>query len=253
MSFSLHEVPGYAEALAAAKENEFTTREDAWWNLTFDLGGVRLRTMTVQDYEVLLRRRSPLLLRQMPLEKEMLLFLWLLSPENEEWERATGRFANWRRERVRRRHERKCRKLLDLESLTWLVKTHDLEHPGETFIVPDDHPYAVMFGHCVRYIDRMFFDKPAGLANKGAGSGMSYLTSWFCTLQREFHLPTAEIEKMPLPELFARVREVQATRNPTMPDFNKRVDALNKQVMDALRGGMQIEDLMAGKLKFNLN
>ncbi len=251
--FRASDIPGYLEALEAAREREFTTREDAWWNLTFDVGGVLLRTMTVQDYELLQKNRSPLLLRQMPMPEEMLMFLWQLSPEFEKWEHAEGWFAKWLRNRARKKHQAACAKMLDLETLSWLEKTHDLKNPGTQFIVPDDSSYAKVFANCVKYIDRMFFDKPAGLKKDGNGSGLHYLTSWFCLLQREFHLPTREIEKMTLPEMFARLREIHHWHNSTAPDFNAFRDALDKQVQDALTRGMSPADLLAGKLTFNLN
>ena len=132
MSFALHEVPGYAEALEAAREGEFTTRQDAWWNLSFDVGGVRLRTMTVQDYDVMQRIQSPFLLRQMPNPDEMLLFLWLLSPECERREQSTGFLHEWRRERARRKYYRQCEKILDLENLQWLEKNARLEESRQS-------------------------------------------------------------------------------------------------------------------------
>lgn len=253
MSFALHHIPGYLEALRESKEADFTTREDAWWNMTFDVGGVLIRTMTVRDYEMLLRQRSPLLLRQMPCPEDMIMFLWLLSPEIERWEQSAGWLAGWRRERCRRKHQRQAEKALDMESFMWLEKAHELKNPGQPFTVPDDCAYSKVFAACLKYIDRMFYDRPAGMKKNGHGSGASYLTDWFCNLQREFHLPTAEIERMPIPELFARLKEIQGHHNPTIPDFNKRADDLNKQVMDALRSGMTQQDLMEGKLKFRRN
>ena len=247
MSFALHQIPGYLEALNQAKSSEFATREDAWWDFTFDVGGVLIRTMTVQDYELLLRQHSPLLLKCVPNPEEMINFLWILSPANDR--EVKGFWANRKAEKSRQKHRKLCELMLDLKNLQNLEN----QSMDKSFIIPEDSAFAGVFSACIKYIDRMFFDKPAGVKSNGVGSGMCYLTDWFCTLQREFGLPTKEIESMPLPELFARLKEVQQFHNDKIPDFNAKADDLNRQIMDALRGGMTEQELLDGKLKFRLN
>ena len=66
MALALDSIPGYLDALHSARSAEFESRGNAWWGLSYDIGGILLRTMTVRDYDLLLRARCPLLVRAVP-------------------------------------------------------------------------------------------------------------------------------------------------------------------------------------------
>lgn len=255
MALALDNIPGYREALNAATAAEYESRGNAWWNLTYDIGGLTVRTMTVRDYDVLIRVQCPILLRAVPSPEELLVFLWLLSPEVEKWHDPTGwrgMFPVLRRLSVRA-FRRKARKLLKLDEIAWQEAAWKIENPDKPFTIPEDSAFSKAIAGCLSYLDTVFMDRPAGLKSNGLDSGLCYLTDWFCKLQREFGLPTAEIQQMPLPQVFARLKEITLTRRDHAPLFNARRDQLNQQVMAALRSGMTEADLMAGKLQFRTN
>lgn len=252
-AFRAEDVPGFREALEQAKISEFTCRADAWWLMTYLVAGFKLRTMTVEDYEILLRENCPLLARQVPSPDELVLFLWWLSPEFERWNKGWRKYFPTLRKWARGRFERECWKVLKLEELTRAAGDWLQEHPEELYEAPEEHPFSKCVAACLQYIDLMFYDRPPSMGNKSADAGVYFLTDWFCKLQREFSLPTREIETMAIPQLLARLKEIRQWHDAgnKTPSFSQRQDDLHRQIQAALMRGMTPDDLMAGKLKFN--
>ena len=202
----LDQIPGLDEILVEAKQEQFKTREDGWLELTHDVLGFRIRTMTVRDYVLLERCKSPFLYRQEPKISELALFLWILSEA----------FQPGKSQRIRAFiHGQKVRRAFG----------RDIPKSSETAVV-----------ECFKYIDKMFFDSPASVGN-GGESCLSYLTGWFDLLQSEYHCGEEEIWNMGLPKLFQRLKAISHRNNPHQPNFNRKTDGLKKMILDGLRDG----------------
>lgn len=263
-SFYLNQIPGYNEALHRARKQEFRAREDNWLALSGAISGQPVRVMTVRDYVALLRIGSPFLARQEPNFEQLGQFLWLLSPQIERWHNHTG----WRKpwlvgcrwnlfslERWQLRFAAKrLRRKLGMKYLENTARAWNRANPGKVYELPEEAPLAKAFADTFAYVDRMFIDRPASLAKDGVSSGLLYLTSWFDAMQSEYHKTDEEVWRMPLPQLFGRLKAIQQRNNPGEPDFNARQDALAAQIQRAMKeGALTDADVLAGKLKFDNN
>ena len=254
MSFALDQIPGYQEALLDAQIETVRTQEDDWLGVVQVIGGEAVRTATLRDYVLLLRFAPSVLHRQLPDPAELLLTLWILSPERERWDYSPAGWRKWfpsLRQLARWRHQRRCRSVLRLAEIEEAAAVYALES-DQPFELPEEHPYALTVAELTKYFDRIFSLRPASMRG-GAVSGMHWLVFWFNTLQRNFHLPTEEVWAMPLPILLARLRDQQQfDLRGNVPDFNRKADELNRRIMAALRAGETTEaDLLAGKFKLN--
>lgn len=233
MSIAFCEIKGVQELLDRARHSETVNREDAWLGSTYIVAGQRIRTMTVDDFTALLQFRSPLLSRRLPNPDELIFFLWILTPENLRFRQSRwlAPFAGWRA----RRFSKYLARTLDLKAVDRCQREADVK--GERYVLPENAPLAIAIAEAFKYVDLLFMDKPPGLKQNGTDSGLCYLTSWFCCLQREFHLPTKEIEQMPLPVLFARLKEVQManSKKTNVPGFNPEQDRIMARIVDGLR------------------
>ncbi len=72
-------------------------------------------------------------------------------------------------------------------------------------------------------------------------------------MQSEYFKTDDEVYRMPLPQLFGRLKAIQQRTNPGEPEFNARQDALAAQIQRAAQEGLSAEDILAGKLKFDQN
>lgn len=106
---------------------------------------------------------------------------------------------------------------------------------------------------CFEYVEEMFLDAPPTAAGKGRESGVHYVTYWNDLLRSEYHCTKEEIWQTTLPQMFSLIKSINARNNPNVPTFNKKTDDVNLRILRALRGGMTMEDLKAGKLKFDDN
>lgn len=252
MSLSLDQIPGYSEAILTASVEQLQTQEDDWLNAPAFIGGIQVRRATLRDYVLVMRFIPAVLCRQKPSPEEMMLFLWLLSPERAQWDCEP---SGWRkafpalRRLARQNHHRKVKRTLKIRELQKAMLQAELQ--GEIYQLPENHPFSKSIADLFKYIDSLFEMKPAGVKSGGAGV-MYFLTSWFNIVQRNFHLPSEEVWNMPLPVLFARLREQQSFQmRGLLPDFNRKRDAINQRIMDALRSGKTTEsDLLAGKFNF---
>jgi hypothetical protein len=259
--FYLNKIPGYREALTRARTEEFRTREDNWLPLAGTIGGCKVRVLTVRDYVALMRVGSPLLCRQEPTFEDIGKFLWFLSPEIERWHNHHAwrkpwlvgcRWSLFSIERWQIRwHSKTLRRRLRIAEIENAARAHYLK-TGQAYEIPEDSPFAKAIVECFAYIDRMFFDRPAGIARDGVGSGLLYLTSWFDAIQSEYHKPDLEVWRMPIPQLFARLKAIAQRRHPSEPDFNARQDALISKIQHALNHGeVTQEQLLRGEFKLN--
>lgn len=262
--FYLNKIPGYREALHRARKEEFRAREDNWLALSGTIAGMKVRTMTVRDYVGLMRIRSPFIVRAEPSVEALGQFLWLLSPQIERWHNHTG----WRKPWLvgcrwswfsleawqRRLFARRLRHRLGLRQLENTARAWNRANPGRTYELPERCPLAVAITDAFAFMNRMLIDQPSGVAKSGPGSGLLYLTSWFDAMQFNYHKRDEDVWNMPLPVLFGRLKAIQQRENPGEPEFNQRQDALAARILRALQSEkMTAQDLLAGKLKFDLN
>lgn len=222
----LSEIPGLNEAIARAQYEQFRTRENSLLGLTYDLCGIRARTMTIRDYVLLERYSSPFTNRVEPTMGDLALFLWVLSPQflwfcNQRWIGFLQPVAAYF-------HGRKVRKMFGAK-------------------IPESSEQVVV--KCFEYIDTMFFDSPPSMRG-GGQSCLSYLTGWFDSLQSEYHFTNEQIWTMGLPELFQRLNAIRQRKNPAVPDFNKSTDSVQLWVIKGLRSkAFTMDELKTGKVK----
>lgn len=262
MSIALRDIPGLAELLSRSHEVETATREDAWIGSTAVIAGCRVRVMTVRDYTALLQFESPLLNRALPTPGELAFFLWVLSPEVEQWHDAIEDGRGWRRfgflkslqQWQSRRHGKKVRRVLRLEEIERAEKEWHNKAKTIPFTLPDDAPFTIAVKEAFEYVDAVFRDKPAGLRKDGTNSGLCYLTSWFDMMQSEYHLPTQEVWKMRLPILFARIKAIALRHNQKIPEFNPERDRILQNIAAGLQQKIYTEDdLRAGRVDLENN
>ncbi len=226
---SLFDIPGVREALASAKQKQFVTRENSLLNLTYDICGFRIRTMTVQDYVILDRMTSPFLSRAEPTLDDLAMFLWVMSvgfPSRSQGAKA------WLQPIAAFLHGRKVRARF-----------------GKG--MPETSEPAVVA--CFGYIETMFYDAPPSMSS-GGESCLSYLTGWFDAIQSEYKFPSEAVWAMGLPELFQRLNAIRQRNNPSVPTFNKGTDSVKLFILRGLRSkAFTLQDLSAGKVQIPPN
>src|SRR5208282_6345387 len=149
---------------------------------------------------------------------------------------------------------RKVRRRLKIGPLEKAASKWRKDHTKEIFTLPVECPLSKTIVEAFQYVDTTFLDRPAGLAKEGNATGLFYLTSWFDTMQSEYHQPDDWVEKMPLPLLFGRLKAITARRNPSEPDFNAKQDALLAQIQRKMQDKLVTEnDLVSGRFKFEDN
>lgn len=228
-SFALHEIPGYGAALAEARQRLQTAREAAWLDLPHTIGGFPVRPMTVADFVLLDQRRSPFLFRTAPTLDDLKVFLWVLSP-------AYGRWLFGGRVR---------RALPTVQHLQAFLHGQRVHRALGRNVPESSEPACV---EAFRYVDEMFLDAPPQ-SRAGGESCACYLGGWFDALQSEHHLTSDEIWRMPLPQMFQRLKAITRRHNPGVPEFNAYVDKLNGFVLTGLRNKeFTQDDLLAGKV-----
>ena len=212
-SVMLQDIPEAAQALSQARQKQFKTRENSLLNLTYDICGFTIRTMTIQDYVLLDRFSSPFLYRIEPDLDDIALFLWVLSPQFSKW---LGR-----------------KRLAFLQPMAAAIYGRKIRKAfGENMPFTSEPAVVAIF----EYIDTMFFDSPPTLVN-GQDSCLSYLTGWFCDMQSEFGFTDEKIWSMGLPELFQRSAYVRQRYAPSAPTFNKATDEVKLNLLRRLRSG----------------
>jgi len=258
----LNQIPGYTAALRSARTTEFRTREDNWLAMAGKIAGCPVRMMTVRDYVALLRRHSPFVLRREPTFEDLGELLWFLSPQIERWHNRAGwrqpwlvgcRWSWFSIERWQiRLFSKRLRRRLGVNGIEQMAHRFARENPGKYFEVPEDHPLSRAVIEAFAYMDRVFFDKPVGIVQNGEGSGLHYLASWFDALQSEYKKTDEEVWRMPLPQLFARLKAIDHRRNPRGPDFNTQQDAIRANLMRALNTEkLTRAEILSGKIKLN--
>lgn len=188
--------------------------------------------MTVRDYVLLDHFKSPFLNRLAPTDADLKLFLWMLSPTCEKWIDRKGRLAAGAQHLAsyfyaRKIHRKFCRN------------------------IPESSEAIAL--KCFDYVDLMMADRPGGKPAKQE-STVCYLGSWFGAIQREHHLPTEEIWRMPLPVLFARLREIISKEDPDAQPGNWQTDEIKSAIARGLAAGkFSYDDLAAGRVKFDFS
>lgn len=250
MSLAFSEIKGLPELLTRAKQAETVNREDAWLASTYVVAGQRIRTMTVDDFVALLQFQSPLLSRRLPNPDELIFFLWILSPENLRFRdsRWLAPFAAWRA----RRFSKHLAAILDLKAVDRCQREAAVK--GERYELPEDSPLAKAIEGAFKYVDLVFMDRPPGLKQNGLDAGLCYLTSWFDAMQSEYPLPTAEVWKMALPVLFARLKAIQFRKIERLPQFNANRDKIMADIAHGLNSKLYTEDdLKEGRVDLETN
>ncbi len=213
--------------MARAKHKQFITRENSLLGLTYDLCGMTVRTMTIQDYVLLDRHACPFIHRVEPTAKDLALFLWILSPQFERW--CNRRWFAFLQPVAAFLHG-------------WKVRRRFCKN------IPESSEPIVL--KCFEYIETMFFDSPPALRG-GGESCTSYLTGWFDSLQSEYKYTDEQVWSKGLPELFQRLNAIRQRLNPSVPNFNKNTDDVKAFVLRGLRSKeFTMDDLAEGRVKF---
>lgn len=226
----LNDIPGFREALSASRSDEYRTREDAWTDPVGNVCGFKIRPIRVRDYVLLVKLRSPFISRREPTKHDLGLFLWMLSPGYDKWLFGWRRFtglrglaARWHGLRV---HWRFCR---------------DMPASSEPAVV-----------ECFKFVEKMFLDSPPSVAS-GRESGLHFITGWMDRIRAEYHASEEEVWLMSLPKLFSLLKAINQRTNPEMPNFDQKSDRVKIAILRALRQGLTLDDLKAGKLNLDAN
>lgn len=218
---ALSQVPGLREAVARQNQK----RESAWKDLTFDLLGFKLRAMTVRDFALLDHFGSPFICGRTPGIGDLTFFLWALSPECERWNR---RRLQWGRSFHAFLHARQVKKA-----------------------VKDSEVFLKAVKLAFDYVRETFLDAPSGGKEQ---SKICYLASWFDLIQHEYHLPDAEVWRMPLAQMFQRIRAIQSRNGVDAPSFARAEERVKQWLVEGIRGGrFTYDDLKNGKVRFEDN
>ena len=232
-SLALFEIKGMAEALSSARQHQLITRENSLLNLTYDLCGVTVRTMTIRDYVLLERIGCPFLSRLEPDMESIAMFLWVLSEQFQKWADAAG----WRG------------LVPTFQPVAAFVHARKIRRKfGKS--IPETSEAVVV--KAFEYIDTMFFDSPPALGN-GQESCLSYLTGWFDAIQSEYKFSSEQVWSMGLPELFQRLNAIHLRKSSHVPQFNKGTDSIKLFILRGLRTKeFTLEDLAQGRVKIPL-
>jgi hypothetical protein len=239
-------LPAYREA--RRKDQMLRDREFA--GCSYFIGGIRVRPMSLRDLHILEEIRCPFLYRKWPTNRELALFLWLLSPEIEKWHDERG----WRKQWLAGLeywqsflHGRRCRKLLRFRQFEKAVAALK---PGENFTLPENSPIAHAIKQAFNYMDVMFRDGPQG--HGGGESYFSHLAGWCDVIRSEYKCPESEVMTMPLPKLWQVLRAIQKRKDPAATWSSPECDRIRKSVKTAIKSGrFTLQDFIAGKPKWD--
>jgi hypothetical protein len=228
---ALNKIPGYREAISRARVTQAREREKAWKNLPVNIHGFTMRLMTVRDFVILDHFGSPFINRADATLADVAFFLWALSPQCNKWNEEIG----WR----------KVPLLRSLESFLFtrrVVKS-----------IRDEETLKRVITECFSYVKQIFIDAPP--SNKGNGSSdITYLSSWFDFAQSEHKLTTDEVWKMPLSQLFQRIKTILIRLGAKVPHFNPIEDELKQWIQTGIAmRKFTMDDLAAGRVKFGEN
>ena len=226
-SLSLADIPGVAEALSKAKARQQMARENSMLNLTHDICGFKIRTLTIRDYVVLDRLGCPFIARREPTLEDLSMFLWVMSPGFNRWlDRKWFSF---------------------FQPVAAFLHTCKVRRKFGRDIPATSEPAVIA---CFDYVNLMFYDSPPSMAG-GQESCLSYLTGWFDAMQGEYRMTSEQVWAMPLPELFQRLNAIRQRRYPHVPSFNKGTDSVKIFILRGLRSKeFTLEDLSAGRVNF---
>jgi len=228
-SIFLQDVKGFAEALANAKESSYKSRLDMWLAPWHNVCGFKLKTLTVMDYIVLEYQNSPFIHRREPTPKELIDFLWILSP-NLEW---------WTRQNWWAKH---------LPSLRQFAAYRFGCKAARRFCANMPASSEPLVKSAYQYIDLMFGEQPS-YAAKGKDSPLVFLCGWFDLLRSEYHCSMEECWAMPIPQLFQIMKAIRLRRYPQVPDVANSEARVMAKVLKALNSKTAtMDDLKSGRV-----
>lgn len=224
----LSKVPGYREALAKARIAQAKARDNAWKNLPVMIGGFSLRIMTVRDFVILDHYGSPFLYRQQPTVADIAFLFWTLSAQCNNWNESKG-----------------LRKFSCLRGIEAWLFTH-----GVVKSLPD----IKVAQACFKYIQDIFADAPAHQDKGPESCNVSYLAYWFDLMQAEHNLSVEDIWRLPLPQLFQRIRTINMRKGCRVPMFNPMEDKLKAWIQAGISSKrFTFDDLKSGRVRFEDN
>lgn len=205
-------------------------RDSAFLNTPDDLGGFRVRQMTLRDYLALQLAKSPLLQPDgIPSATDLAAFLWLLSPH---WS-ASG----WKRKRF----FAKCRRVFVIPSDPWLHTSRAMRRwrrKKERSI----RRAVGLIGSVQKYVGETMQDRPKGSSSAGfTPSYYSDVCFWWGLLGRNGYPMTLEqLLGTPVKILFQVLKEIrQHQGNPiNNPSDGVRSDFMLK-LNEELRKGRE--------------
>ena len=223
---ALNQVPGWREALERARRKTEIAREAAWKNLPRKILSFDVRIITVRDYVVLDHFGSPFVFRKEPQVCDVAWFLWSMSPTCQRW------------------NERKSQTFRSFSAWAYTRRVTRSIRSQERF----DEAATAIF----RFVEDMFLDAPPA-ARAGGNSGVFYLASWFDAIQNEQGLSDEAVWSMPLPQMFQRLKAIEARNGDRKPSFNREEDALKGFISRGIADGeFTYDDLRSGKAKERL-
>jgi hypothetical protein len=243
-------------AYRAARRRDQLLRDREFQGCNYYIGGIKIRAMSLRDLQILEEIKSPFLFRRWPTNRELVFFLWLLSPEMEKWHDERG----WRKQWIfgtrwktfnleywqSVTHGRKCRRLLRLGELENQIAGFNKISPDNKFPLPESSPLARAIKQSFEYIDTMFRDGPKG--QSGGESYFSHLAGWSDAVRSEYKCPEAEVFTMPLPKLWQTMRAIDKRKDASATWPSPECERIKKAVRRALKENrFTLEDFINGK------
>lgn len=170
-----------------ASRQERELREFSFLDLPYDVAGVSVRGMTLDDFSILMAKKTPFICGGIVEREDCALFLWLLSVECEQAISGTEKAMN-----AARRAFMKKISALDFDAVKIGIET---------------------------YIEKMFFDEPRGGKSEGEAT-YCFQTSFVGYVALHYHWSEKEIRALPLPRLFGYIRQIEKHLDPEAVQFN---------------------------------
>jgi hypothetical protein len=235
-------LPAYRDA----QRREARNREREFTGALHDICGIKIRAMSLRDNLLLDEIQSPFMFNRVPNTKELVFFLWLLSPEFDKWSEETG----WRKQWLfgcrwqwfsvefwqSFFHGRKCRRILKLAEV----------ERGKT--LDEKSPMVQATKACFDYVKRMMRDCPNPAGGNGSHeSYFSYLANWADIVRAEYKCSEHEVLTTSLPKLWQIIRAITKRKDPAATWSSEECQRIRNATRKAINEKrFTIEDFQKG-------
>lgn len=200
----------HVKALAEAAHKAETLRESAYVISSFLVAGVEIRELTLSDVALLSAINSPYINGGSVTQDDMVLFMWVLSPQYARFRAKSGQ-AGWR--------ERLSQQWFAAK-LCW-VESEEIGRDID------------------EYLEVIYLDSPAGDGGESKGSTqfstVSYQASYVNILATEYSWSEEHILSMPLRRVFQYTNLICNKHDPDGISFNRLVDLERKRYLQERR------------------